>query len=80
LTLATLLGRLRLACKLDRNLAVEDGLAIELLDGTLGFGWGRDVDEGVTNGTGSARVGWDGRSLTAGNHQPGSDGGYFHRK
>ena len=39
-TLGALLGRFGLAGKLNRNLAVEDGLAVQLVDGALGLGGG----------------------------------------
>jgi hypothetical protein len=51
---------LRLAGELHRHLAVEDALAVQLVDGALGLGRGRDVDEGVADGTGGAWVGGDG--------------------
>lgn len=51
--------RLRLAGKLNRDLAVKDGLAVEIVDGALGLGWGRDIDEGVANWASGARVGRD---------------------
>jgi hypothetical protein len=65
-TLVTLLGGLGLASELDRDLAVKDGLAVQLTDGTLGLRGGRDVNEGVTNGASGAGVGGDGSGLTAG--------------
>lgn len=46
---------LGLACKLDRDLAIEDGLAVEFADGTLGLRWSREIDEGVADG---ARGSW----------------------
>jgi hypothetical protein len=64
-SLVTLLGRLGLASELDRDLAVKDGLAVQLTDGTLGLRGGRDVNEGVANGTSGAGVGGDGSGLTA---------------
>ena len=57
-------SRLGLASELHRNLAIEDALAVQLADGTLGFGGGRNIDEGVADGAGGARVGWDGCGLT----------------
>jgi len=63
-SLVTLLGRLGLAGELDRNLAVEDGLAVQLADGALGLRGSRDVNEGVANRTSGARVGGDGSCLT----------------
>lgn len=51
------------AGKLDGDLAVEDGLAVELSDGTLSLGWGREGDEGVSNGTRGTGVGGDGCGL-----------------
>jgi hypothetical protein len=51
------------AGQLDRDLAVEDGLAVELGDGTLGLGRGREGDEGVADGARGAGVGGDGRGL-----------------
>lgn len=62
--LGTLLGRLGLASELDGNLAVKDGLAIQLTDGTLSLRGGRDVNKGVTDGTSGAGVGGNGSSLT----------------
>lgn len=51
------------AGQLDRDLAVEDGLAVELSNGALGLGRGRQSNEGVADGTRGARVGGDGRGL-----------------
>jgi hypothetical protein len=51
------------AGKLDGDLAVEDGLAVELSNGTLGLGWGREGNEGIADGARGARVGGDGRGL-----------------
>jgi hypothetical protein len=51
------------AGELDGDLAVEDGLAVELSDGTLGLGWGREGNEGVADGARGAWVGGDGRGL-----------------
>lgn len=44
------------AGKLDRDFSLENLLSGQLGDGTLGFGRGGEVDEGVANGTVSARV------------------------
>jgi hypothetical protein len=52
-------GWLRLAGELDGHLAVEDGLAVQVLDGALGLGGSGYVNKGVTDGTSGARVGWD---------------------
>jgi hypothetical protein len=57
-------SRFRLARKLDRNLAVEDGLSVQVVDGTLGLGRSGHVNKGVSNRTGGARVGGDGGCLT----------------
>lgn len=62
--LTTLGGWLWLAGQLYGDLAVEDGLAVELVNGALGLGWGRDIDEGVANGASGTGVGWDGGSFT----------------
>lgn len=62
-TLGGLSGRLGLAGKLDGDLAVEDGLAVQLLDGTVGLGGGGHVNEGVADRAGGARVGGDGGGL-----------------
>jgi hypothetical protein len=51
------------AGKLDRDLAVEDGLAVQLSDGTLGLGRSREGNEGVADGARGAGVGGDGRGL-----------------
>jgi len=40
-------GRLRLASELDRDLAVEDVLTVQLVDGTLSLGRRGDVNESV---------------------------------
>jgi hypothetical protein len=68
-TLTTLSSGLRsglgLAGELDGNLAVKDGLAVQLLDGAVGLGGGGDVNEGVADRAGGARVGGDRGSLTA---------------
>jgi hypothetical protein len=57
-------GRLRLSRKLDGNLAVENSLAVEVVDGTLGLGRSGHVNKGVSNRAGGARVGGDGGCLT----------------
>ena len=64
--LTLLLGGLRanLAGKLNANLTLNDLLATQLGDGTLGLLLGVEVDESVPNGTASARVGRDGGRLT----------------
>ena len=64
-SLVALLGRFGLAGKLNRNLTVEDGLAVQFTDGTLSLSGGRDVNEGVADRTGGARVGGDGSGLAA---------------
>lgn len=51
---------LGLASKLDGDLAVENRLSIQLGDGTIGLGRSGEVDEGIANGAGGARVGRDG--------------------
>ena len=56
------LGRtswLRLAGELNGDLAVEDGLAVQLVDGTLGLRRRGDVNEGVADWAGRAWVGGD---------------------
>lgn len=50
-SLSLLTSRLGLSGQLNGNLALEDLLAGELLDSTLGLGGSREVDEGVANGT-----------------------------
>jgi len=62
--LGDLSSRLRLAGKLDGDLAVEDGLAVQLLDGAIGLGRGGHVNEGVADRASGARVGGDGGGLT----------------
>jgi hypothetical protein len=62
--LGDLSSRLRLAGELDRDLAVKNGLAVQLLDGTVGLGGGGNVNKGVADGAGGARVGGDGGGLT----------------
>ncbi len=60
--LGTLLGgtsRLRLAGELNRNLAIQDGLAVELIDGTLSLRGRGYVNEGVADWAGRAWVGGD---------------------
>ncbi len=57
---------LGLASELDRHLALEDLLAGELLNGTLGLGGGREVDESVADGTLGAGVLGDGDRLARG--------------
>lgn len=52
------------ASKLDRDLALEDGLAVKLSDGALGLGGGGESHEGVADGARGARVGGDGDGLT----------------
>ena len=47
---------LRLARKLDGNLAVKDGLSVELRNGALSLGRSREVNKGVTDGTRGAGV------------------------
>jgi len=59
-----LLVRLGLASELDRDLALEDLLARELGDSTVGLGGGREVDKGVTDRAVGARVLRDGNRLT----------------
>lgn len=54
---------LRSAGELDRDLALENGLAIQLLDGALGLRGRRQSHEGVANGAVGARVGGDGDGL-----------------
>ena len=50
---------LGLAGELDRDLAVKNGFAVELGDGALGLGGGGEVDKGVADGAGGARVDGD---------------------
>jgi hypothetical protein len=45
-----------LAGELDGDLALKDALAVQSSNGTLGFSWRREVDEGIANWTGGARV------------------------
>ena len=61
--LGVLGSRLRLAGKLDRDLAVEDGLAVQLLNSAVGLRGGGDVNEGVANGAVGAGVLGDGDGL-----------------
>lgn len=56
-------GRLGFASELNRHLAVENGLSVEVLDGALGLGRGGYVNEGVTDGASGAWVGRDGGGL-----------------
>ena len=51
------------AGKLDRDLALEDSLAVELSNGALGLGGSGEGDEGVADRAGCARVGGDGDGL-----------------
>lgn len=51
------------ASKLDRDLALEDGLAVKLSNGAFGFGGRGEGHEGVTDRAGGARVGGDGDGL-----------------
>lgn len=62
--LGLLTSGLGLASELNRDLALEDLLAGELLDGTLGLGRGGKVDKGVANGTVGTRVLGDRNGLT----------------
>ena len=64
-SLGLLTSRLRLASKLNRDLALEDLLAGELLDGALSLAGGREVDESVADGAVGAGVLGDGNRLTA---------------
>lgn len=63
-TLSLLTGWLRLAGKLDGDLALKDLLARELSNGTLGLAGGRQVDESVANWAVGAWVLWDGGGFT----------------
>ena len=67
-TLTTLGGGLGsglgLAGELDGNLAVKDGLAVQLLDSAVGLRGGGDVNEGVADRASGARVGGDRGGLT----------------
>ena len=65
-SLSLLTSGFRLAGKLNGNLALENLLAGELLDGTLGLGGSREVDEGVANGTVGTGVLGDGNGLAGG--------------
>ena len=56
---------LGLASELDGDLAVEDGLAVELGNGALGLRGRGEIDEGVAAGAGGAGVGRDGGGLAA---------------
>lgn len=49
---------------LNRDLAIQDGLAIELMDGALCLGGRRHVNERVSNRAGSVRVSRDVSVLT----------------
>ena len=61
-----LLVRLGLAGKLDGDLTLQNLLARELSDGTLGLAGSRQVDKGVTDGAVGARVLRDGNRFTGG--------------
>jgi hypothetical protein len=64
-TLNSLLAsRLGLASELNGDLALEDLLAGELLDGTLSLGRSGEVDESVADRAVGARVLWDRNGLT----------------
>ncbi len=52
-------GRLRLASELDRDLAVEDVLTVQLVDGTFGLRRRGDVDESIAYRAVGAWVGGD---------------------
>jgi hypothetical protein len=62
--LGDLSSRLRLAGELDGDLAVKNGLTVQLLDGTVGLGGGGNVNKGVADRAGGARVGGDRSGLT----------------
>lgn len=53
------------AGELDGDLAVEDGLSVQLGDGTLGLSRSGEGDEGISDGARGAGVGWDGRGLAS---------------
>jgi len=55
--------RLRLASELDGDLSLQDLLAAQLADGTLGFAGSREINEGVADGLVSTRVLGDGNRL-----------------
>jgi hypothetical protein len=57
---ATIGSCLRLASELDGDLAVEDVLAVQLADGTLGLRWRGEVDKGIADWASGARVDRDG--------------------
>lgn len=63
-TLSLLASRLRLAGKLDRDLALKDFLAGELSNSTLSLRRSREVDKGVANRAVGARVLGDRDRLT----------------
>lgn len=50
--------------KLDGDLALEDGLAVELGDGTLGLRGSGEIDEGVADGAAGTGVDRDGDGFT----------------
>lgn len=54
------------ASELDGDLALENGLAVQLSNGALGLSWGGESNEGIADGAGGARVSGDGGGL-AGN-------------
>jgi hypothetical protein len=62
-------GGLRLASKLDRDLALEDLLARKLTNGALSLAGGGEVDEGIANWTVGARVLGNRDRLTRGGGQ-----------
>ena len=65
-TLSLLSGRLRLAGKLNGDLALQNLLAAKLGDGALGLSGGGEVDEGVANRSVGARVLGNGDGLAVG--------------
>lgn len=58
-TLTLLASWLRLAGKLNRDLAIENLLAGEFSNGTLSLARGREIDEGISNWAVGAWVLWD---------------------
>ena len=65
-TLRLGLRRLRLASQLDRNLTLEDLLARELFNGSVGLVCRGKVHEGVANGAVGAGIHGDGGAFTVG--------------
>jgi hypothetical protein len=57
--LSSFSGWFGLAGKLNGDLAIQDGLAVQLVDRAVCLRRRGDVHEGVADWTSGARVGWD---------------------